>query len=108
VTQVTPDELRTVQQHDDKFPINRDRLSTLEAIGAGRIRRTDSGFDVLSPKYVTGGGFGSRVGAKVRLLWAAGLVVLDTHDTYQLTNPGVRVTAATRAALLANSVTAGK
>lgn len=93
-------DLRTPQDESTHFPINLDKLRTLEAVAAGRARRTPDGMDLLAPanRSSSSGGYGSRLGGKVRLLWAAGLAVLDDGDRWQLTVSGVRRTLHARQA----------
>lgn len=88
-TDVTVAELRTPQQPCDDFVINREKLGLLEDIHAGRVRRTAGGVNILTPRPGISG-YGSRVGNKILLLWAAGLAVLGDNDIWKLTGHGIR------------------
>jgi hypothetical protein len=83
----TEQQLRTVQPENPDLTINRERLRTLHLVAGREARRSAGGLDIVAPAAA---GYGSRLGGKVRELWAAGLVVLGTDSLYQLTDAGAR------------------
>ena len=83
MTAPTDEQLRTPQPDNPTFPINRERLRTLNLVDRRRVRRTDGGHDAT-----TGAGHGSRI--RVWDLWQAGLIVLAGDNYYRLTEFGRR------------------
>lgn len=104
-----PADVHTAQREVDDFPINRELLKTMQNIAGRSVRRTDGGFDILAPAVqARGGSYGSRMGRRPRLLWAAGLAVLGGDGVWALTPAGVRRTVQMVEHYASLSVTAGK